>query len=562
LEERILAATGVIEQASTVFGPHNNVMNAGVLFSLPALISQGLLKATQVYAPLPKGFYGFIHILLLLAYMALSRIKNPEQLKRCPPGELGKVLGIDRVPEVKCLREKLSKIISQHKAESFERVLSKDWITQEACLYFYIDGHIRIYHGHQAHLPKKYVSRQKLCLSGTTEYWINDEKGLPFMVFIGQLNERLKEAIQYIIPVIKQDTDSLIDQPALVADPDMPRFTIVFDREAYEPAFFAKLWTEHRVAVITYRKNVKDKWNEDEFYHVDTEVIGKNVSMLICEKQMWLSGYGFREIRKLSQDGHQSSIITTNKKCSASEVAGKMFSRWSQENFFRYLIQEYDFDKMVEYGTESLNQELSVVNPLYSQLSHKLKKIKEKKARVDSRLLQLLESNLEANLEQSGHIIDQQASLREKQTELENQIQHIITQRAAIPSRIQLKDMPGEIRYNRLKYESKLFMNTIKMIAYRAETVLVNMISPYYKNIEKDGRQVIQEILRNDADLKPDYINKTLTVILHSLSTPRANYATRKLCDILNETKTIYPQTELLLIFKSVSDDFAIGQEF
>jgi len=70
-----LAAVGLIAEVPTVFEAHNNVMKAGVLFSLPALISQGLLKATQVYEPLPKGYYGFVHILLLLAFMLYHVLK-------------------------------------------------------------------------------------------------------------------------------------------------------------------------------------------------------------------------------------------------------------------------------------------------------------------------------------------------------------------------------------------------------------------------------------------------------------------------------------------------------
>jgi hypothetical protein len=560
VDERIMAATGMLQEAPTIFEPHNNVMNAGVLFSLPALISQGLLKAADIYAPLPKGFYGFVHILLLLAFMALSRIKNPEQLKRCPPGELGKILGIDRIPEVRCFRQKLSNIISQQKAEVFERALSREWIVKEECLFFYIDGHVRVYHGHKANLPKKFVSRQKLCLPGTTEYWVNDEKGLPFMVFTGELNEKLKDAIENIIPALVEDTRELVDEKAILQDPDLPRFTIVFDREAYEPAFFAKLWSEHRVAVITYRKNVKDLWDESEFYRTETKVIEKNVSMLICEKQVQLSGHNFREIRKLGENGHQTSIITTNKKIDTRQVAGKMFSRWSQENFFRYLIQAYDFDKLIEYGTEPLNQELTVVNQLYSQLSYKLKKLREKKARIDARLLELLEKTIDAHLSHTGQYIKQQASLREKQAHFEVQIQQIIQERTSVPSRIKLKDMPKETRYNKLKYESKLFMNTIKMIAYRAETALVNMISPYYKNVEKDGRQVVQEILTNDADLIPDYLNNTLTIAIHPLSTPGKNQAIENICHLLNETQTIYPQTNLRLIFKTYLNNFASSQ--
>lgn len=532
-------------------------MNAGVILALPALISQGLLQAQQIYDPLPKGYYGLVHILLLLANMALSRIKNPEQLKTCPPGELGKIMGIDRVPEVKCLREKISQIIKQHKTEDFERYLSEQWISREECVYFYIDGHVRVYNGYKANLSKKYVSRQKLCLAGTTEYWVNDEKGLPFMVFTGELNERLKDAIEeHIVPALIEDTRSLVDEEQLKNNPFLPRFSLVFDREAYEPAFFARLWDKFKIAVITYRKNVKDRWNENCFYKIETEVIGKNVSMLICEKQIELSGHCFREIRKLGEGGHQTSMITTNNILPTNIVAGKMFSRWSQENFFRYLKQDFDFDKIIEYGIETLNGNITVVNPTYSQLSQKLKKLKEKKARVDAKLFKAIEDSLDANIDNVADVLLSQASLKEKQTEFENLIDEVLQQRQQVPSRIKLKDMPEIKRYNKLKHESKLFMNTIKMIAYRAETAMVNMIKPYYKNTQKDGRQVIKEILKSDADIIPDYYNNTLTIIIHSLSNPRTNFVLEKLCEIINDTQTIYPETNLKLIFKTVLNQF------
>ena len=44
-------------------------------------------------------------------------------------------------------------------------------------------------------------------------------------------------------------------------------------------------------------------------------------------------------------------------------MAGKMFGRWSQENFFRYMIMDYDFDKMTEFGIEDIDENKEVVNP-------------------------------------------------------------------------------------------------------------------------------------------------------------------------------------------------------
>lgn len=55
--------------------------------------------------------------------MSLSRIKTPEQLKTCKPGELGKLLGLDRVPEAKCLRAKIGQIVEQRKAQALTTLL-------------------------------------------------------------------------------------------------------------------------------------------------------------------------------------------------------------------------------------------------------------------------------------------------------------------------------------------------------------------------------------------------------------------------------------------------------
>ena len=89
--DRVASSLGLQQEATPEFIPANNVCNAGVLFMVPALLSQGLLKASSILSPLRKGYYGLMSVLLVLAFMFLSRIKCPEQLKQCKVGELGKI---------------------------------------------------------------------------------------------------------------------------------------------------------------------------------------------------------------------------------------------------------------------------------------------------------------------------------------------------------------------------------------------------------------------------------------------------------------------------------------
>lgn len=225
--------------------------------------------------------------------------------------------------------------------------------------------------------------------------------------------------------MIKEATH-LPTQAELDANPQLPLFTLVFDREDYDASLFKELWKKHRIAVIAYRKNVRDPWQEKEFKSLGTKVIERDITMKICERKTRIGEVGVREVGRLSDSRHQTSIITTNRLIDTATVAGKMFSRWSQENFFKYALQDFDLDGMAQYGVEEINQELKVVNPLYRKTMCHLKK---------------------AN-------------------------------------------------------------NEIRML--------------------------VKEIILSDADLLPDYEQKTLKVRIHSLSTPRANKAVSKLCPLLN----------------------------
>ena len=563
--------------AAIQFEEHEGLCGAGVLFLLPALLLQGLLKTKEVYKIADTHYYGLESVVLTLAFMALARIKNPEQLKQCKPGEIGKIIGLDRIPEVRCLREKINLLTTQKQAQKLNHLLIDHWYSPstEEPLFLYIDGHVRIYYGHQANLPSKFVSRQKLCLSATTEFWVNDVAGLPVMMVTGELTEKLQKAIEdYIIAELQKtvllpakeeekekgkgkDAESMAEvekekvAEEIKKDTDPPVCTLVFDREAYEPAFFKRLYEQHRIAIITYRKNVKDVWDEQSFKTMNVKVLDQTITMRICQRETVLGGVSMREIRRLTDSGHQTAVITTNREISTALAAGRMFGRWSQENFFRYMIMDYDFDKMIQFGTEDIDENKEVVNPEYRKLSYRLKKEKEKTARLKAKLFPLTEEAIEASLDNMAEVQKKQIPLLEKIETHQQTEQQIIDDRSKIPAKIKLKNMPDQLRYNKLRQESKMLINIIKMICYRAETSVANELSPFLINAREEKRMLVKQIIQNNADLIPDYENKTLTVVLHSLSAPRFNEAAQKLTEVLNQTETIFPGTDLTLKFKS-----------
>ena len=583
VDERVFAAVGMGGNAQPAFGNHEAVCGAGVLFLLPALLEQGLLKTKEVYRLPDNHYYGLVSVVLTLAFMALSRIKNPEQLKQCKPGEIGKIIGLDRSPEVKCLRDKVKLLSSQKQAQQLNRLLVDDWYgnPSEENLFLYIDGHVRIYHGSKANLPAKFVSRQKLCLNATTEFWVNDPKGMPVMMVTGELTEKLAQSIENLIIPQLQKT-SLLPAPGQGAggqqvvqggsgtqdksitpeqqqktgnereDNAQPQLTLVFDREGYDIPFFNRLWESYRIAILTYRKNVRDRWPDDSFESIDVTVLEVTVKMQICERKVTLGGMALREIRRQTGSGHQTSIITNNLFISTAVAAGRMFGRWSQENFFRYMVMDYDFDKMIEYGVQPLNETKEVVNPEYRKLNHKLKKEKEKTARLEAKLLRVAEESIQTELDKLQPLLQKESNLMEKINQCRVNQQQMLTERNKLLPRITLKEMPDKTRYDQLKPESKMLMNIIRMICYRAETAVANILSEYTNN-NNGKRMLVKNIIETNADIVEDRENKTLTITLHSLSANRFNEAAAKLAEVLTQTETIFPDTGLRLIFKTTA---------
>lgn len=255
--ERVAAAVGELPGgAAPHFEENQDVNGADVLFALPALLSNGLLDFEEGRFALPEGYYRIESIFLMLGMMALQRVKTIEALRYCDPGEMGKPLGLDRVPEARTLRMKLDILATNGDPKGWQSYLSQEWMVDDPdCTgSLYIDGHVRLYHGHQTKLPKRYVARERLCLRGVTDYWVNDKTGRPFFVIYKEVNAGLLKVLRDdIVPKLLKDVPEQPNENNLEGDEKQHRFELIFDREGYSPAFFEEMW-ESRIAVTTKKK--------------------------------------------------------------------------------------------------------------------------------------------------------------------------------------------------------------------------------------------------------------------------------------------------------------------
>jgi hypothetical protein len=262
-----------------------------------------------------------------------------------------------------------------------------------------------------------------------------------------------------------------------------------------------------------------------------------------------------REVRKLNKDNvHQTSIVTTNKILTITIIASYMFARWMQENFFRYMRQEYSIDKIMQYSVDQIDSSIKVVNNEHSNLTYKIRKETEKLTRIQSELYELEQKNLlQLEDKENKKWIKKQLELTEKKDIQEKEIATLKSKRKLIPSKISVIDMPEASRYNKLNKESKSLQNIIKIICYRAETAFSVILSPFYKRENQEIRALIKTIIHTPINIEVDIGKGLLTIILFPLSNNRDNIAVRQICDKINAAGTIYPNTNLRIFYKTTT---------
>ena len=567
--DRFAAAVGLLDGAELRFEHADDIPNGGVLCALPALLAIGLLRHTGTHFTWPKGYYPMEPVFIILACLALARVQSLEQVRYQSPGEWGKLMGLDRIPEVRTLRQKLALLADDtERTARWASDLARDWMAHdvEAAGVLLIDGHTRVYHGELTKLPRRYITRERLCLRATTDYWVNALDGQPFFCVTQPIDPGLQKTLEAeIIPRLLQDVPGQPTASDLEADPLLHRFTVVFDREGYSPDLFARLENDHRIAILTYHKHPGEDWAESEFSDREVTLVnGEQVSLALAERGTRLSnGHWLREIRKRDpHSGHQTAILSTDYRSEKARLAAAMFARWHQENFFKYMRQHYGLDRLVEQGTSPLPDTTRIVNPAWRALESQVRSTTAKlsRARAQFAAHSLLSAQQNSPEAAARHEQRQGAALEQVQQH-QAQLNDLKAKRKEQARHVQLKDLPESQRIEQLRSGRKHFMDTIKLIAYRAESALVQSVRESMTRSD-DARSLVRRLLSTSVNLRPDPEGKALIVELHGQTNPAQDEVIEKLCKELNATETVYPGTDLVLKYKTLrSSPFPRGQD-
>ena len=537
--DRLLASQGLLFDAEPVFAPGRNIPRLGVLLALPLIMTTGLLdEAKALYGTLGPAFYGLRTSLLTMVLLALLRIRHPENLKEYSPPDLGRLLGLDRAPEVKTLRRKLLLLAEGPSDELMIRLVKhRIGARDDALGFLYVDGHVRVYSG-KARLPKTHVARMRISLPATQDVWVNDADGDPLFFVTEEAHPSLVKSLEDLLPVIRDQVG------------DDRRVTVVFDRGGWSPKLFAKM-VAAGFDVLTYRKGGDIEVPVDWFEPHEAPDSRGRKTWDLHQMSTWVGskkdGLWMRQVTRLKGD-HQTQIMTTRHDLDITEVAHRMFNRWRQENFFKYMRQEFAIDALVQYGEEEADPDREIPNPAWIAADKKIKKAKKKLRRLEADYGAAAADNPEKQRPtMRGFKIAHGKVFGVPLREQRKRVDQLQQERDALPKRIRVDELPKDQRPVRLPERRKRLSDGIKMLAYQVESDLVRTIAPHYKRAEDEGRTLIATAMRSAGDL--DVTKGELRITLAPLSSPHRSRAIAELCRVLDQTETRFPGSELRMRF-------------
>ena len=538
--DRLFACLGLLDDAAPLFRRGQRVPRAGVLLAVPAILATGVLAAArEVYGSLGPAFYGLRTSIVAFLVMALLRIKRPEAIKEHSPQDLGRLLGLDRAPEVKTLRRKLARLAAAGHAADFGRALARRRVAAHGAAtgFLYIDGHVRVYHGRHE-IPYAHVARMRLARPATSDYWVNDAQGDPLFVVTAEANAGLAKMLPPLLAEIRE----------LVGE---RRVTVVFDRGGWSPKLFQDVLAQG-FDLLTYRKGAFPRVPKRLFRKLAEKIDGREVAYTLADRGIRLLGgrLRLRQVTRLSEDGHQTPVVTSRRDLSAVQVAFRMFERWRQENFFKYLREEYALDALVEHAVEEADGARDVPNPAWESLTAEIHSAREEVERASA----IYGIDAFANPEQvrrtmRGFKIAHAEGGRAIGAALDR-LAKLEARRAKVPRRVPVKDVI-EGAVVKLAPERQHLSNVLKMVAYQAESDLVRRVRPHYRRAEQEGRTLITTALASAADI--DVTADELRVTLGPMSSLHRSRAVAALCEELNREPVRFPGTRLQLRFAVAS---------
>jgi hypothetical protein len=482
--------------------------------------------------PASTGIHSRFRVESTAGLLRPVHIKRPEHLKERDPAAFGRLLGLDRAPEVKTLRRQLTRLAAHHCAEQLGTELARRRADQRGHLmgFLYVDGHVRAYHGERTISSNAYVPRRHLAMPAITDYWVNDRSGDPLLVMTAEVDAALSKAFPSVLRQVRE----VVGQR---------RVTIVFDRGGWSPKLFAAM-IKDGFDILTYRKGHCRRINERRFGRRRARLDGRWVSYILHDQPVrFLKGkLRMRQVTRLCDTGHQTQVITSRWDLRDIEVAYRMFDRWRQENFFKYMREEFLLDALVDYNVEQDDPTRTIPNPERRALDKEIRAARADLAKIEREYGAAAADNSPLRRPTMRGFKIAHSKLGKQLLAARARVAQLDEKRRSVVKRIEIRDL-SKPTVVRLATERKHLTDIVKMVAYQAESDLMAMLQPHYARADQEGRTLLHEIFAAPGDIR--IADREIQITLAPLSSPHRTVAAKALCETLDQSDTTFPGTHL-----------------
>ena len=540
--DRAMAAQGLLNDAAPLFGTTEGLRDVGALLAIPMLTQHGVFyEALRVFSGIGPAFYGLRTIIVCLCLMMMLHLSRLQDIMNREPHAVGKLLGLDRSPEVRTLRRKLTTLAAQSRSLPWMEALARRQLHDPTSdtIWLYLDGHVSVYSGKHK-LREHHVASLRAARPSVMDYWVNQPQGEPLLVITGTPQEGLVRQIPQTIEQVKR------------LAPDRP-MTVVFDREGWSPQMFATIKQTEGVHFLTYRKATRGKrlprLADALFTSSTLQVAGRTATYDLADTRVRIPyKHGkrrmcveLRQITRRKADGKQTHVLTDDDQKPAAELAHKMFDRWSQENYFKYAGEHRDLDALVTQEMDPADGTRLVPNPARTKPKAELTAL-----RARLRAAHEQRGRLQRSAETPVHPTEAEYAAQVQQIEAD--ITRVRAQVSAIPARVPWNTTDKGRGAVQPRIEVRRLMHVFRIAAHRAESALLELLRPHFPDWRHEGRTLIRAILQSSGHLR--VTDTELHVTIEPLASPYKTRALAALCEELTRFDSIFPGTNLKMVFR------------
>ncbi|MGH9889121.1 MAG: putative transposase [bacterium] len=301
--------------------------------------------------------------------------------------------------------------------------------------------------------------------------------------------------------------------------------------------------------ILTYRKGKCRRLQERRFSRRRAKLDGRWVTYDLHDQAVrFLKGkLRLRQVTRLCDDGHhQTTVITSRWDLRDIEVAHRMFDRWRQENYFKYMREEFLLDALVDYQIEPEDPTRTIPNPERRALDKEIRAAGTEVAKLEQEYGAAAADNAEQRRPTMRGFKIAHGKLGNKLRTARARVAKLVDQRREVPKRINVRDLSDGAMVT-LATERKHLTDIIKMVAYQAESDLLALLRPHYVRADQEGRTLLHQLFATAGDVRVS--DSELHITIAPLSSPNRTRAAQAVCDVLDQTATIFPGSRLRMRF-------------